>query len=67
MSPKSQFHNSLKINKLLTNFNIKKLVKSLMVNLYFAKRFFCASGIAPNLTFNAKLVNVLFGYKAAAS
>lgn len=42
-------------------------IKLLMVNLHFAKRFICVSGIDPNLTFNAKLVKELVGYMADAS
>lgn len=42
-------------------------IKSLMVNAYYAKRFFDACGLDPNMTLNAKLVKELFGVAAAAA
>lgn len=42
-------------------------LKSLMVNLYYAKRFFDVFGIDPNSTLNAKLVKELFGFTVDAA
>ena len=40
------------------------LLKAYLSNLYMLKRFFAVSGIRPNRTLNAKLVNELFGFVA---
>ena len=43
------------------------LLKSYLANIYMLRRFFARSGLRPNRTLNAKLVNELFGLVADAA